>query len=163
MHVTILHLSTAPKAPSYSDDEIFGDNQDRFPDGVEQHTGADHAEDVKLFLEYLGAAATTGKTKGVTWVNINREMAIDIFQKPFDEFLSCVGDLHHHDLRDFATGGHGLGDAIRRLSDAYNFDDLYICCDCTYAQPVSDWLRGIIGSTDVKTRYYIHETYDGDQ
>lgn len=163
MHVTILHLSTEPKAPSYSDDMVFEDNQDRFPDGVEEHTGADRARDVRTFLAYLGAAATTGKTKGVTWVDIDREKAIDVFRKPFAAFQSCVGDLHHHDIRDFATGGHGLGDAIRRLNDAYNFDGLYVLCDCDYAQPVSDWLRCIIGTPSVKTRYYIHETYDGDQ
>lgn len=163
MHVTILHLSTEPKAPPYSDDEVFGDNQDKFPDGVEKRTGADHREDVKTFLDYLGDAVKTGKTKGVTWIDIDREKAIDLFQKPFEDFLAHVSGLHNHDIRDFATGGHGLGDDIRRLNEAYDFDSFYICCDCLCAQPVSDWLRCIIGSASVQTRYYLHETYDGDQ
>ena len=71
MHVTILHLSTEPKAPPYSDDEVFGDNQDKFPDGVEQRTGADHQEDIKTFLNYLGDAVKTGKTSTHTTIYLD--------------------------------------------------------------------------------------------
>lgn len=163
MHVTILHISTEPKAPSYDDTDVAAENWDKFPDGVEEQTGKDRKRSIKSFLAYLGDSVTTGTKNGVTWIELDRDKAIDIFRKPFDSFLSCVNGLHHHDIRDFATGGHGLGEAIRNLNDAYNFDGFYLCCDCLYAQTVAEWLRCIIGNMSCKTRYYVHETYNGDK
>lgn len=167
MHVTIVQLTSKPTNYRPSDDDVFGDNQDKFPDGVEKHKGKDSEEDVSDLIGWLGDAATTGvelvNGKKVRWIKIDRSNAIELFMPYFHNYLSIVGSMHNHDIRDFATGGHGLGEAIRRLNEAYNFDGFYIVGDCTYAQPISDWLRCLISTADVPTKWYVGATYDGDQ
>lgn len=164
MHVTIVQLTNKGDTHNlFEADEVFDENQDRFPDGVTQHTGAARKEDIKTVLNYLGPAAKSRTTDGKTWITIDRNKAIDLFVRPFNEFLKKLDALRRNDLRDFATGGHEIECKLQALNEAYHFDGIYVMEEGAYAQPISDWLRYIIRYPDVPTRYCFQATYDGDQ
>lgn len=164
MHVTIVQLTDKRNTRSrFTADEVFGDNQERFSGGVELHICDERWEDIKTVLDYLGAAAKSRTTGGKTWIEVDRNKAIDLFLRPFHAFLSQLDDLKNNDLRDFATGGHGIEHKLQTLNEAYHFDGIYVIGDGTYARPISDWLRYIIRDPEAPTRYYFQSTYSGDQ
>lgn len=164
MHVTIVQLTTKKDTRNrFTADEVFGANQCRFPDGVKPHTGYERQEDIKAVLDYLGAAAESRTTGGKTWITIDRNKAVDLFARPFNEFLKKLDDLKRNDLRDFATGGHEIECKLQALNAAYHFDGIYVMEEDAYATPISGWLRYIIRYPDVPTRYCFQATYDGDQ
>ena len=173
MHVTILQLTDSPKPGLYhfTADDVAGMHDDKFPDGVTEHTGETRQDDINTLLDMLGEAVTgkgveSADGRSTEWIDVDTHAAKlqPVFRTAFEEAQKAISQLSVMTLADFATGDNRIAGAMYRLKAAYGFDNVYIMDaggDCT---AVSEWLRDLAyveGGHVV--RYYIHATYDGDQ
>lgn len=172
MHVTILQLIPIIPAKDwhYTDDEVFGSNESKFPCGVEEHTGAKVAEDVDEFCKWLGPALRargvgTLKGRAIHWVEIDRSQLEHLFERPFRAAKVALAALDQMTLREFVSGIGKVPDAIYRLKEAYDFDDFYIMDRFGSCERVSGWMRVAAYADDVPAvqRFYVNATYDGGQ
>ena len=170
MHVTILQL-TGDKSPGkyhYTEDDVFGSNQEEFPDGVTEHTGEEMQDDIKTLTDWLGGAvsATGEETDGsrkVTWVEIDTQRVDALFEPFFKDVMDAVRTLTKMTLADFVDGSSEMASAIHRLKSSYKFDEIYIMDDRGDCMAISEWLRAIREEEGRVQRFYIHAAYDGDQ
>jgi len=170
MNVVIAQLS-ANKAPRchYDADDLFGDNQDSFYDGVEEHFDDDYNEDVRQIFEWLkpglvnvGLEEVDGKK--IPWLELDTRNLKPIFQKHWEGFQEELQKLVAASSDDFSTGSTAIDSAMYALKQCYDFDWLYVFDTQTHCQTIADWLRCIQGHEQpFVQRYYIHATYSGDQ
>lgn len=164
MHVTIIQLTPEKdKFDNYDEGEVFAENQSKF-ESVDELTEDERDDAINEVVAYLAGVATSGREDGKTWIEVDRSKAIELFRKPFLAYLGKIDALHYNDLRDFATGAHGIEGTLHGLNEAYHFDDGgYVLRYGARAVPISDWLRRIIRDPEEPTRYYAQAAYDAKQ
>ena len=171
MHVTILELSLdgKPSYSTYTEDDVFAQNEDKFPDGVTEHFGDDRREDIRTLVDWLGPAVVRHGTateggRDMEWFEVDTHRLEPLFKPYFDEMKDVAATLAGMTLKDFSSRSTKMSDAMYRIKQAYWFDGIYILETSGECTPISDWLRDIQdGDLPSVRRYYVRSTYDGDQ
>jgi len=172
MHVTILELSLdgRPSYCTHTEDEVFAQNEDKFPDGVTEHFGYDRQDDIRTLVDWLGPAVVRHGTaaedgRNMEWLEIDTHRLEPLFRPYFNEMREVAAKLAADmTLANFSSRNPKMSDAIYRIRQAYEFDGIYILEASGECTPISNWLRNIQDEDlpDVR-RYYVRSTYDGDQ
>lgn len=170
MHVTIAHLSSEKNGIEYyrDEDEVFGSNENFFPDGVEEHRDDARQDDIDEIVKWLGNAATYGteeyEGKTLHWIEVDKNKAYDLFAVYWLDFCKELKRLYSMRIDDFTKAPSDMEHSIDRVKNLFHFDWLYILDNYGVATPVSDWLRYLRNDSEPdRQRFYIHATYDGDQ
>lgn len=174
MHVIIAKLTESSSEKTHiTEDEVFANNVDKFPDGVIEHHGDDFESIVDELCKAFGHALHASGTvdvdgKKVHWIDLDVNRAKELFDGCWNEFHSAAKQLAGVTESGFTYGTFEVESAVQRLKEAYNFDWMYVLDEYGGTTPVSSWLRALRRETKYHgygaiRRFFVHATYDGDQ